>query len=136
MPIVLFVTIALRRPNPHHCLDNAEFMEALVTAWWRAVEWRPGYFMIMPDHLHLFAVPGQTERISVKRWCQKWKGLVSAQLWPHEWKWLPGCWDTQMRSEAHYREKMSYVRLNPVRKGLVLEPDDWPYQGTVSTIRW
>jgi hypothetical protein len=28
------------------------------------------------------------------------------------------------------------VRENPLRKGLVLNPDDWPFQGRVHDIQW
>ncbi len=52
------------------------------------------------------------------------------------WRWQPDCWDTQLRSAAHYREKWEYVRLNPVRKGLVARPEDWPWQGELNVLRW
>jgi len=52
------------------------------------------------------------------------------------WRWLPNCWDTQMRSQDHYHDKLAYVHLNPVRRLLVSKPEDWPYQGVVHEIRW
>jgi hypothetical protein len=39
------------------------------------------------------------------------------------------------RSE-NYHEKWEYVRQNPVRKGFVPSPDDWPYQGILNELRW
>ena len=36
-------------------------------------------------------------------------------------------WDTRLRDAAHYAEKFDYVCRNPVRKGLVATPRDWPY---------
>jgi REP element-mobilizing transposase RayT len=50
--------------------------------------------------------------------------------------WQRDFWDTQMRSRAHYEEKLSYVRMNPVRKELVKTPEEWPYQGVIHEIRW
>jgi len=52
------------------------------------------------------------------------------------WKWQPDCWDTQLRSGEHYREKWEYVRQNPVRKELVEISDDWPWQGELNVLRW
>jgi len=52
------------------------------------------------------------------------------------WKWQSDCWDTQIRSGTHYHEKWEYVRLNPVRKELVEESDDWPWQGELNVLRW
>ncbi len=69
----------------------------------------------------------------------------SAQLRPPDaetkpsgrtWKWQSDCWDTQIRSGAHYHEKWEYVRLNPVRKELVETPEDWLWQGELNVLRW
>jgi putative transposase len=47
---------------------------------------------------------------------------------PH---WQKGFFDHVMRSEESYSEKWLYVAENPVRKNLVIRPEDWPYQGEV-----
>ena len=33
-----------------------------------------------------------------------------------------------------YDDKWEYVRLNPVRHGLVVRPGDWPYQGELNVL--
>jgi hypothetical protein len=35
--------------------------------------------------------------------------------------------DHRVRSEESLEEKACYIRLNPVRAGLITCPDDWPY---------
>lgn len=50
--------------------------------------------------------------------------------------WQKDCWDTQLRRAESYSEKWEYVRRNPVRAGLVKNPDAWPYQGVLNTLRW
>ena len=55
---------------------------------------------------------------------------VTTKLWQRDF------WDTQMRGRDHFNEKLAYVRMNPVRKGLVTEPADWPYQGEVFRLVW
>ena len=35
--------------------------------------------------------------------------------------------DTRIRDDAHYAEKFQYICNNPVRKGLCVKPEDWPY---------
>jgi len=52
------------------------------------------------------------------------------------WKWQADCWDTQLRSAEHYHERWEYVRLNPVRKGLVARAEDWPWLGELGVLRW
>ena len=46
------------------------------------------------------------------------------------------CWDTQLRKGDSYLAKWRYVRSNPVRKGLVDNVDDWPYQGEMNILEW
>ena len=46
------------------------------------------------------------------------------------------CWDRQLRTGESYAHKWEYVRNNPVRKGLVANADDWPYQGQINVLEW
>ena len=46
------------------------------------------------------------------------------------------CWDRQLRTGESYAQKWAYVRNNPVRKGLVANADDWPYQGRMNILEW
>ena len=135
-PIVLMITVGLRKPNRYHCLDDQMFHNTLLGAWLHAPEWRPGYYMIMPDHLHFFCVPGRSEFLGVCDWCRKWKSLVTRSLSRPDWRWLPGCWDTQMRGYDHYVEKRAYVEMNPVRKNFAIISEAWPYQGEINQITW
>lgn len=135
-PVILMVTVALRIPHPYHCLDNAAFHRVLLSSWQQSPDWLPGLYVIMPDHLHFFCVRGAAGIVSVSRWCQKWKSLVTMTMDGVGWRWLAGCWDTQMRSADHYLEKKSYARMNPVRKGLVTRCEEWGYQGELRAIAW
>jgi len=51
-------------------------------------------------------------------------------------KWQRKGWDSRLRRSESYAEKWAYVRENPVRKGLVKPPDDWPYQGRLNVLPW
>jgi len=50
--------------------------------------------------------------------------------------WQRDCWDRQLRTGESYAQKWEYVRNNPVRKGLVANADDWPYQGELNVFEW
>lgn len=93
-----------------------------------------GRYVLMPDHLHLFAAfaPGS---LSLSGWMQALKRTLSKH-WsvrgaegPH---WQKGFFDHVLRSEESYEEKWRYVLQNPVRAGLVQDAEDWPYQGEVN----
>jgi hypothetical protein len=40
-----------------------------------------------------------------------------------------GFFDHVLRRQESYDEKWEYVKLNPVRGGLVQNSEDWPWQG-------
>ena len=90
----------------------------------------------MPDHVHLFCSPAPFTEVGVKRWASVWK-RVAGEFNPHlkgclEWD----CWDTQMRTRGHYCRKLEYVRHNPVRAGLVMQPEAWLYRGRLNPLWW
>ena len=51
--------------------------------------------------------------------------LIPAPIWQEEF------FDHVLRGTESYAEKWTYVRENPVRKGLVANADDWPWQGSI-----
>ncbi len=159
-PVILFVTLPIRPRGAF--LANAAFQSAFLGACGDADAWSTGWYVIMPDHVHLFCSPAREPRVPIKRWCGYLKERItkrlhamllegepvasrrlshgSAQprppglLWP--WRWQSDCWDTQMRNGAHYHDKWEYARLNPVRAGLALVPDAWPWRGKIRVLRW
>jgi len=42
--------------------------------------------------------------------------------------------DHVLRNDESYAQKWNYGRDNPVRAGLVVRSEDWPYQGEVALI--
>ncbi len=79
--------------------------------------------LAMPDHLHgLFRFPSpmpMTKVISAfKGWLAKQCGI----------QWQRDFFDHRLRNVDSAAEKTKYIKMNPVRAGLVTHPEDWPYQ--------
>jgi len=91
--------------------------------------------MIMSDHIHLFAA-GTEWSIDYKNWVQYWKSQFSKRHKIAEHRWQTDDWDTRMRFAEQFAEKWAYVVENPVRKGLVKQSADWPFQGVIFDWRW
>ena len=95
-----------------------------------------GRYVIMPDHVHLFAGFGSEFR-SVSSWTKSLKNTISKTLKgatisaPH---WQKGFFGHVIRSGESYEEKWNYVRNNPVRAGLVRSAEDWPYAGEIAVL--
>ena len=97
-----------------------------------------GEFVIMPDHIHMFLridrytyQLGKTIGFMKQALSKPLRDLGADQ--PH---WQPGFFDHVLRSSESYSEKWNYVRNNPVRAGLVNEPDDWRYTGQIVPIQY
>jgi len=133
--IIVFLTICTKDRRP--LLATAEKHRLLLEAWRSADRWIVGRYIIMPDHLHLFCAPGSYPPTPLASWIRFWKTFVSkasertgGSLWQRDY------WDTQLRRSESYAMRWEYVRDNPVRAGLDVSSEQWPYQGVVRELRW
>ena len=96
-----------------------------------------GNYILMPDHVHLFARPEIGAR-RMAEWIQMWKSVssrrIAAVLSIKPSIWQPEYFDRYLRSSENYSEKWHYVELNAVRAGLVETAEAWPYRGTINNL--
>ena len=137
LSVIVFVTVCTEGRRP--VLQNADVHRLLCATWSRFDAWMVGRYVLMPDHLHLFCAPGRAADPPVlARWVAAWKS-ASAASWASVGLgkiWQRDFWDTQLRRGDSYTDKWEYVRMNPVRKGLVTECEMWPYQGELNELLW
>jgi REP-associated tyrosine transposase len=132
-PVIVFVTVCTKARTPW--LASNQVHDLLVETWRKATSWRVSSYVLMPDHLHLFAAPGDPE-LPLDNWVRYWKSAVSRELRNPSLKWQKDYWDRRLRSNDNFREKVAYMRENPVRKGLVEHAQEWPYQGEIFELQW
>ncbi|MBV8587145.1 MAG: hypothetical protein JO308_12715 [Verrucomicrobia bacterium] len=104
----------------------------LKRAWIPYTDYLVGYYAVLPDHLHLFIRDDIERRRRLYTWVTNWKTYVTGYWLGTGDLWQRSFWDRQMRNAEDYGLKYLYVRNNPVRHGLVSEPEDWPYQGEMN----
>ena len=91
----------------------------------------------MPNHLHVLLTPSDTT--TLEKAMQLIKGGSSHEI--HQRRghrmeiWQPGFHDWTIRDRNDYESRREYIRLNPVRSGLVEQPEDWPYGSASGRIR-
>jgi len=105
-------------------------------AWQRIEHWKVGSYVIMPDHIHFFVMPADRQ-VDLSKYSQSFRSLVTRQLRPLGFPyplWQREFFDHLLRSDESYEQKWQYVRLNPVRAGLVKSPEEWPYAGEVHAL--
>ena len=74
----------------------------------------------MPDHLHaIMAFPREP---GMKTLLTHWKKYVATQF---RVKWQRDFFDHRLRNHHQIHEKIAYILMNPVRKGLCERMEDW-----------
>ena len=107
--------------------DYAAYLE-LMADWCREEGVEVWSYCLMPNHVHLIAVPrteeslrraiGEAHRRYTRRinFREQWRGF----LWQ-------GRFGSVVMDEPHLLAAARYVELNPVRAGLVARARDWPW---------
>ena len=132
-PTIVWLTVCTKNRTPW--LAHPDAHARLVAAWREAGAWLVGRYVLMPDHLHLFCAPYDLT-ITLEAWVRYWKSLFTRAAAQVAWRWQPGHWDTRLRRSESYTDKWNYAVQNPVRAGLVVRAEDWPWQGELNVLRW
>jgi putative transposase len=127
-----FVTFCTHRRQKILATDQTH--SAFVQFAQQAAEFKiaGGRYVVIPDHSHLF-VCGNEEFV-LSRWVAMLKQVLAKK---NGWRkssgqiWEEGFFDHVLRSDESMSEKWEYIQQNPVRAGVVNDPDDWPYQGEI-----
>jgi len=82
-------------------------------------------FVIMPDHLHLLITPA--DNLSLERAVQFIKGGFSFRLKSKFTVWQESFSNHRIRDEEDFGRHRDYIRMNPVRAGLIGRPEEYPY---------
>ena len=108
-------------------------------------------YVIMPEHVHLVVFPPDGLRLGIE--IGRLKSLTARDMLPQlialygqktdrlyvtrngqrrRVFWQSRCYDHNCRTPETTREKINYCHNNPVTRGLVKSPGDWPW----SSYRW
>jgi len=85
-------------------------------------KWWCRLFLLMPDHLH--AILAFPVNASMSTTVGNWK-RGTARL--HGCKWQTNYFDHRIRNDRESSETWTYIRRNPVVKGLCAHERDWPW---------
>jgi putative transposase len=79
-------------------------------------------YVVMPEHVHLLLSEPEEELLSVG--LQALKLAVSKRSEQRPF-WTARYYDFNVFTEAKRMEKLGYIHRNPVKRGLVEQPEDW-----------
>ena len=119
-----FVTICCKKRDRNLLCYKATAEKIFETAaiYDRQQHWYLILLLLMPDHLHaLVSIAGDKSLAktigSFKRATSKFAGV----------HWQRNVFDHRLPDEEGPGGKGEYIRRNPVRAGLVVKEEDWPY---------
>ena len=127
-PMIAFLNLCTKGRS--RWLADQTIHEALTSIWRSATYWKVGPYILMPDHLHLFAWPGILHA-DFDAWVRYWKSLFSNTIGDRALRWQSGCFHHRLRSCESAEAKRLYTITNPVRTGLVARSEEWPFQGEI-----
>ncbi|MGH9405377.1 MAG: REP-associated tyrosine transposase [Terriglobia bacterium] len=124
---IFFVTVNLRRAlAPFRPSEYARLIAAIDASRAKLGFKLLGY-VLMPDHWHALLWTGYPLTISRTVQDVKWLSAralnqarrTSGAVWQHQF------WDRFVRHRKEFTDRLLYMHMNPVRKGLVTKPEEW-----------
>jgi putative transposase len=83
-------------------------------------------YVVMPDHVHLLI--NEPPSILVAQFLKAFKQITSRKLrGPREKFWQERYFDCNIRGEDARSEVIRYIHRNPVKRGLVASPGEYPW---------
>jgi hypothetical protein len=109
-------------PLPLNTPELATNLLVSARLYHESVRWYCRLFLLMPDHLHTILCFPLEKKMSDL--LGAWKGYQAKH---HPVIWQDNYFDHRIRNRRELDEKVHYIRLNPVVKGLCSHEDDWPW---------
>jgi putative transposase len=81
-------------------------------------------YVVMPEHVHLLV--NEPQRAQLSKTIQALKLSVSLRSRERPF-WQAHYYDFNISSHNKFVEKLRYIHRNPVARGLVARPEDWPW---------
>jgi putative transposase len=118
-----FVTFSCHNRLPH--LSSPAYRDLFESALQETQELHRfevmGY-VVMPEHVHLLITEPRRELIAAALHSLKLSVGKQTETRPF---WQPRYYDFKVYTQAKLIEKLNYIHWNPVKRGLVHNPEDW-----------
>ena len=121
---IFFVTVCCEHRGENQLCHETVAKKLFETVVFRQDrhEWYAHLMLLMPDHVHgLISFP--TDQ-GIRKVVSEWKESAARRTGVC---WQRDFFDHRLRNDENYVEKANYIRMNPVRKGLIKNSENWPY---------
>jgi putative transposase len=129
----LVTAITAQRRSPFQATATAELLERTILDYRSRRRFLLHAFVIMPDHFHALITPAP--EVSLEKAMQFMKGGFSFRLKGKQDEWMRSFNESQILTEENFINCVRYIEENPVRRGLVSTPHDFPF-GSLPVGSW
>lgn len=125
-----FVTICCRNKKPlFESTQVRDLVQEVLRQTASASRVELAAYTILPNHLHLICSAGVK---GLSSFIRGFKGRTTAEIRKRYRKpspWQARFFDHKIRSDESLQQKCEYVWMNPARRGLVRNPESYPWSG-------
>ena len=107
-----------------HSSSARELFERSLEAMRRRYQFVVAGYVVMPEHVHLLL--GEPRKVLLSKAIQALKLSVSVQCRERPF-WQARYYDFNVHNPEKRVEKLRYMHRNPVKRGLVDNPEDWAW---------
>ena len=137
VPNAMYIVTGAILHNQHLLIENKrkEFVLQALLERAKLLNWRLQAWAILNNHYH-FVAQAPENAMTLKKLIQQVHSITAIQI--NKWDQTPGrqvwfnYWDTCLTYERSYLARLHYVHRNPVKHGLVQNPEDYPF----SSYKW
>lgn len=135
MPLILFCTVCTEHRGSW--VTQKVVKQTLHDLWLlEARAWLVGPYVLMPDHIHFMCIPQDlSSGVEIERWAAFWKDRFARRVGQPEWRWQRGLFHHRLHNDSQLQDKLTYMRQNPVKRGLVDKAEAWPWDGEVHDLQ-
>ena len=121
---VYFITLCAQSRGENHFCHPKLAMQLYESVTYREhmEQWWVLLFLLMPDHVHMLVYFSEYQKM--QNVISAWKRYTARHFGV---QWQRDYFDHRIRSNESLQAKADYIRHNPIRSGLVVDPDDWEF---------
>ena len=121
----LVTAVTAERRSLFQVTATAELLKQTILDYHNQGKFLLHAYVIMPDHFHILITPAPD--VSLEKAMQFIKGGFSFRLKSKLDVWTRSFNESQISTEEKFLSCVRYIEENPVRRGLVVTPQDYPF---------
>lgn len=121
----LVTAVTAQRRRLFHVTETADLFQQTILDYRSQKKYLLHAYVIMPDYLHALITPAP--EVSLEKAMQFIKGGFSFRLKSKFDVWMRSFNESQVMSAEKFISYARYIEENPVRRGLAMTPDAYPY---------